>query len=144
MANSIAATRITGSEMERSVSRMITATIPMETESTVMKSLFVILIRSRVQGASPTSMALSSYFLMISSILSHCLFTSSVAAWYSLMIIIISQSPSSNISRRLEGSSSFGTSAPSSASSPRTVLTPSTSLISSDMFTTCFASISLL
>ena len=54
-----------------------------ETALTTLKSLSVIVIRSFVQGASPMSIPVSSYFFTISLIVVHCSLTSSDATLYS-------------------------------------------------------------
>lgn len=60
MANSITATRRIGSEMDLNTKIIMMATRRIDTELTVLKSQFVILIRSFVQGASPISIPSSS------------------------------------------------------------------------------------
>ena len=58
-ANSITATRMTGSVMERNTSAMITKIATMEIALTTLKSVSVMVIRSLVHGASPISMPFS-------------------------------------------------------------------------------------
>mgnify|MGYP006873675891 CR=1 FL=1 len=60
IANSIAETSIIGSDIDLSTNRIITNIATIDTALTVLKSLSVIVIRSLVQGASPTTIALES------------------------------------------------------------------------------------
>ena len=66
IANSMTATRITGSDMDLNTSAIMINMAIMETALTTLKSLSVIVIRSFVQGASPISIAEESYFFTIS------------------------------------------------------------------------------
>ena len=66
IANSIAATRTTGSEIDLNTKRIITTIAPIETALTRLKSVSVIVIRSFVQGASPITIDVESYFFAIS------------------------------------------------------------------------------
>ena len=65
----MAATRITGSDTDFRTKNMIKNIAIIETALTVLKSLSVIVIRSFVQGASPITIDVASYFLAISSTL---------------------------------------------------------------------------
>ena len=89
IANSITHTRMIGSEMDLNVSKIIIKIAAIEIILTFLKSTSVISIRSLVHGASPISIAVLSYFLIIALISSHCLFTSSVADAYSETMTII-------------------------------------------------------
>ena len=74
---------MTGNEIDFNTNAIIMKIKIIETAFTVLKSVFVIVIRSSVHGASPINIAVSSYFLMISRIASHCAFTSSDPVLYS-------------------------------------------------------------
>ena len=71
IANSMTATSTIGSDIEPNTQRMIMNIAPMDTVLTDAKSLSVIVIRSFVQGASPTSMFFSLYESMVLSISVH-------------------------------------------------------------------------
>ena len=55
MPPSMTATRMNGIEIERNTSKIMTKMMPIETELTMMISRLVVVIRSYVAGASPTS-----------------------------------------------------------------------------------------
>ena len=71
IANSITDTKIIGKDIDLNTHAIIKKIAPMDTVLTTLKSWFVIVIKSFVQGASPISIAFLSYFFMIFSILSH-------------------------------------------------------------------------
>lgn len=71
IANSITATKIIGKDIDLNTHAIIKKIAPMDTVLTTLKSWFVIVIKSFVQGASPISIAFLSYFFIIFSILSH-------------------------------------------------------------------------
>ena len=78
MANSMTSTKINGRlALLNTISRMRRIAM-MEIASTTTKSWSVTLMRSLVAGASPMSVALGSYSLMIDWISSHCALTASV------------------------------------------------------------------
>ena len=139
MANSMTDTRIIGNEIDLNTNAMIMKIAPMEIILTFLKSTAVISIRSFVQGASPISIAESSYFLMILLISSHCAFTSSVADAYSEATSINWYLPLFNSSLTSSGIISCGTLGPVMESKDTASLTPSTFLISSIMFMLSFA-----
>ena len=87
-ANSITASSSTGSDSERVTSRMMTKIDRIEMALTTSKSWDVTSIRSLVQGASPISMPVESYFLRIAFRSSIWALTSSVAVPYSEEISI--------------------------------------------------------
>ena len=130
MENSITATKIIGRVMLFSTRAMMIKIATMEMVSTTLKSLSVISIRSLVQGASPMSIPVLSYFFKMVFKVSICAFTSSVAVAYSELTKRSSQSSLFNTELILSGSISSGTRLPTTDSMPSTYLTPSTCSIS--------------
>ena len=144
MDNSITATRISGRVILFSTRAMITKIATIETAFTTLKSSSVVSIRSLVQGASPISMPLESYFFKIVFSSLIWAFTSSVAVLYSEFTRRSSQSSLFNTSFTDSGSISSGTRGPTTDSRPRAYLIPSTFSISWIMARTSVSDTSVL
>ena len=138
IANSITATSIIGSEIDLNTKAMIMKIRKIETKLTVAKSLFVILIRSLVQAASPTNIPFLSYFFIIFSISLHWLLASSEPVLYADMNISISCSSLSNSFVKSLGINDSGTEPSKTLSFPNAICTPSTFLTSSSIADTSF------
>ena len=91
---------------------------------------------SFMQGASPISMPVSSYFFKMAFRLSSWSLTASLATLYSELISISFHWSSSSMERTESGRISFGTSGPTTLSRLSTYFTPSTCSISRIIFRT--------
>ena len=144
MENSITATKITGRVILFSTSAMMTKIAMIEIAFTTLKSSSVVSIRSFVQGASPISIPVESYFFRISFSASIWALTSSDATLYSELARINFQLSLFSMSFTDFGSISSGTRAPTTDSMPSTYFMPSTCSISEIMLLTSFAETSVL
>ena len=132
-ASSMTAISTKGSDRLFSTSAMITKMATMDTALTTWKSWPVVSIISFMQGASPISMPVSSYFFKMAFRLSSWSLTASLATLYSELMSSSSHWSFSSIERTESGRISSGTSGPTTLSSPSTYFTPSTCSISSIM-----------
>ena len=132
--------RIKGREILFSTNRMIRNIARTETAVTILKSRSVVSIISFVQGPSPMTSPLLSYFFTIPLITSIWLLISSVATPYSEPISINSQFSLLSADVSLSGIRSSGILDPMSDSRLSTYLTPLTFFICSVMERTLSAS----
>ena len=130
-ASSITVISTKGRDRLFSTSAMITKMATMDTALTTWKSWPVVSIMSFMQGASPISMPVSSYFFSMAFRLSSWSLTASLATLYSELISISSHWPSFSRERTESGRISSGTSGPTTLSRLRTYFTPSSCSISS-------------
>ena len=133
IASSMTATRMMGRVMLFSTRAMMTKMAMMEIMLTTWKSWPVVSIMSFMQGASPMSIPLGSCSFKIAFKESSWVFTASLATRYSELIKSSSHLSLFRTLRTESGRMSSGTREPTTDSSPRTYLTPSTSSISSIM-----------
>ena len=144
IASSITATKIIGSVIDLNTIAIIAKITNIETKLTVAKSLFVILIKSLVHAASPTSIPDLSYFLIIFSIWLHCALASSEPVLYSDIKINISCFSLFNALVKSSGINESGTEPSKKLSSPIATFTPFTSLTSDNKSLTSFVFVSEL
>ena len=136
IANSITQINITGRIADFNVKIISTKITAIDTQFTLLKSWLLISTKSFINGPSPANIAVLSYLFTISFIFLICEFNSSVASSYFEFIIIIWYLSFVKILLILSGSESTGTEVPNKSVYPNVQETPSTLLISFNIWFT--------